>query len=129
MSVIVDFIAGEDLTAARGLVLYSNSSEKVQKAGAAANATVVGICVQGAASDAVCKACVSGFATAIAGGTIEPHDYVTANASGKVVVASAQNDYIIGRYMPNLESGTQRDAAANDEIRILVFENPRVLVP
>jgi regulator of RNase E activity RraA len=115
MSVIVDFIAGEDLTAARGLVLYSNSSEKVQKAGAAANATVVGICVQGAAS--------------VAGGTIEPHDYVTANASGKVVVASAQNDYIIGRYMPNLESGTQRDAAANDEIRILVFENPRVLVP
>lgn len=126
---IVDILAGEDLTAARGKVIYTNNSERALVAGAAGNATLLGICVRGAASGAVAKVCVEGFATAIAGGTIEPFDIVTADAAGKVVVAATQNDYILGKYMPQLESGTQRDAASGDEIRILVFSNQRVLVP
>lgn len=131
MSEIIDVIAGADLTAARGKVLYSDGSdsERAKVAGAAGNATLLGICVQGAADEGVAKVCIDGFCTGIAGGALEPHDFVTSNASGLIVVAGSQNDYILGQYLPPLEGGTQRDAAANDEVRIKVFANKRVLVP
>lgn len=131
MSEIIDVIAGADLTAARGKVIYidGSDSERAKVAGAAGNATLLGICVQGAADEGVAKVCIDGFCTAIAGGTLEPFDHVTSNASGLVVVAATQNDYILGQYIPSLENGAQRDAATNDEVRIKVFDNKRVLVP
>lgn len=131
MSNVVDVIAGADLSSARGKVIYidGGDTERAKVAGAAGNATLLGICVQGAADEGVAKVCTEGFATGIAGGTLEPFDHVTSNASGLLVVAATQNDYILGQYMPSLENGAYRDAAANDEVRILVFSNKRVLVP
>jgi hypothetical protein len=130
MSNIDDVVCGANLTGAVGLVLYIDGSdgEKAKVAGNQGNATLVGICVQGGADDAVAKVCSSGYCTGIAGAAIEPFDYVTSNADGKLKPAAATGDYVVGRYIPKLENGAYRDAASGDKIRIDVLpDKTRVL--
>lgn len=128
---VVSAIAGADLTGSQFLVVYVDGAdgEKVKVSGAAGNATVLGLLVNAPADDAEALVQVQGFATGKAGAAIEPFDHVTSDAAGKLKPAATQNDYIIGQYVPLPEAGVLPDAAANDEIRVLLFANKRTLVP
>ena len=131
MNETIQGIAGEDLSSSQYLVVYADGgdSERLKVAGAAGNATVVGVLLNKPADEEVCEVCMSGFAPGIAGGALEPFDVLTTDAAGKFVPATTQDDYRLGQYVPPLENGAYVDAAAGDKIRVLLFGNKLTQTP
>lgn len=124
-------VAGADLSSSQYKWVYADGAdtEKIKVAGDAGNATVVGLLEDTPADDAVGKVTINGFGIGIAAEALEPFDYVTSDANGDCRVVDTSNDYILGQYVPEAIGGALPDAADGDEVRILVFDNKRLLHP
>lgn len=129
--VVIQAVAGADLSAKKGLFVYSDGSdtEHVKVSGDAGNGTVLGILLNAPADDGIAEICIEGFCNAVAGEALEPFDYLTSNSNGAARVVDTSNDYILARYVPPLENGAPRDAASGDIVRVQVLQSKLTLHP
>lgn len=130
LKIVKQFIAGADLTGKEGLAVYCNgsSSEVVAIDDAATTDEVLGIIQKGGASGTVVDIVIWGECDAIAGGAVEPGDWLTTTTGGKLVPTGATaNAFSIARYFPPVQrpatTGTPAQADGADTRRIAVFLN------
>ena len=124
-AIILQGTAGADLTSSQYLWVKADGTDD-EKLKVENNATTsrecVGLLRNAPADEEEGWLVIAGVARGVAGGVIEPYDEITNDAAGKTVKATT-GDLIRGRYIGRF------DAAANDEIDILVYDNKVSLAP
>lgn len=118
-----------DLSSSQYLVVYSDSGAERARLCTTdgGNSTILGLLQDANASAAgeMAQVVTKGYAWGIASEALEPDDFVTCDTAGKLRKVDSCGDYILGRYAPQYSSsGSVRpDAAANDRIRVLLFDD------
>lgn len=126
LEVIERAVAGEDLSAAQYLAVYvdGGDGEKVKKVvtdGGTVGSLILGLLDNAPADDGDARVLVAGFGTGKAGGALEPFDVLTTTNDGRLRKLDSVGDIPIGIYFPKPRGGVLPDAAANDLIRVRLF--------
>lgn len=117
--------AGATLTSSRYLWVYPDGGDS-EKFKVLTDDTYtsngVGVLQNAPADDGRASVAFSGECTVIAGGVIEPYDYVTNDSNGKTVTWSA-GKVKRGIYLPEkaATASTMQDSASNQQIRIVLL--------
>ena len=108
--------AGAGLTAGAGKFCKMSSLGVVTLASSATATDTIGVLLGSAAEDESVTIQTSGpMSGMLAGGVITPGTYVTTDASGDVVAATAA-DVILGQYLPDVEALGFVTVASGDQI-------------
>ena len=123
-AIILQGTAGADLTSSQYLWVKADGTddEKLKIENGPTSRECVGLLRNAPADEEEGWFVIAGVARGVAGGAIEPYDEITNNASGQTVKATT-GDLIRGRYIGRF------DAAANDQIDVLVYDNKVSLAP
>ena len=131
MTDIIQVKCGFDGSSSAGLCVKSTKDtlgEAIELTASDGDVHTLGILVNNPALNAVAHVAISGYVLAVALEAIVPYAMVCPGAGGKVR-PSAEAATCIGRYIPAMQ-GTANgpDAAADELIRIKLFDNKSFIV-
>lgn len=127
MSTVIErAIAGENLSDAQYLAVYVDGAdgEKVKKVatdGGTLNKLILGLLDNAPADDGDAHVAVAGHAVGIAAEALEPFDLLTITSAGKLRKLDSVGDIPFAIHAPKPRAGVLPDAAANDQIRVLLL--------